>query len=79
MLSSTKAVASVAWPQSSTSIAGVNQRRFQSLPSATTNAVSLRLFSAAIDCINSVGRKRSSRITAAGLPANTRSAKASTM
>ena len=71
----------VAWPHSSTSSAGVNQRRSisaSSLSLGTVKAVSLRLFSAAIACISASSSQRSSGITAAGLPVSGRSAKAST-
>ncbi len=47
-------------------------------PEGTVNAVSLRLFSAAIACITPSSSQRSSGITAAGLPVSGRSAKAST-
>src|SRR4051812_34109131 len=81
-LRTTKPEARVAWPQSSTSTVGVNQRRPRTsalLPRPTSmNAVSERLFSAAIACITASGSGVSTRQTAAGFPANGRSAKAST-
>jgi hypothetical protein len=44
----------------------------------TKNAVSARLFSAPIACITASGSQLCSGHTAAGLPVNSRSAKAST-
>src|SRR5438309_7548085 len=71
----------VAWPHISTSAVGVNQRRSKSaspLSLGTVNAVSLRLFSAAIACITASSSHLSSGITAAGLPVSGFSANAST-
>ena len=73
----TKAVASVAWPQRSTSAVGVNQRMAKRSPSFTTKAVSERLFSIAMSCMVSSGNHFSKGRTAAGFPENTLSAKAS--
>jgi hypothetical protein len=81
------AVASVAWPQRLVSTSGVNQRSAQSASSLVpagsgwANAVSDRRSSAATCCIHaSSGHvSASSRQTAAGLPANGRSVKASMM
>lgn len=71
-------VARVAWPQSSTSATGVNQRRSKSPSSlGTKKAVSDRLFSAAMACMRSSSSQLSRGQTAAGLPAKTESVKAS--
>ena len=75
---STNADASVAWPHRSTSAVGVNQRRLNASPCGWKNAVSDRLFSAAMSCISASGIGASSGQTAAGLPANGRSVNAST-
>ena len=66
----TNAEASVAWPHRSTSTVGVNQRRCPGLAVAHKNAVSDRLFSAAIACMRSSASQSSSGHTAAGLPVN---------
>jgi hypothetical protein len=75
------AAARVAWPHIFISTVGVNQRRWKSASlssTGTVNAVSARLFSAAIACMTASSSQRSSGITAAGLPVSARSAKAST-
>jgi hypothetical protein len=74
------ALARVACPHSATSARGVNQRSGSSPgPSrVSTKAVSERFISAATACIQWSSTSRSSRQTAAGLPANGRSVKAST-
>jgi hypothetical protein len=60
-------------------MAGVNQRRSKSPPGGSMmNAVSERLFSAAIACSSASGSQSSSGQTAAGLPEKGRSVKAST-
>ena len=74
----TNADASVAWPHSSTSTVGVNQRKLNASPCAWKNAVSERLFSAAMSCMSASGMSPSSGHTAAGLPAKGRFVKAST-
>src|SRR5262249_42240045 len=74
----TCAEASVACPQRSTSTVGVNQRRFQSEPARSRNAVSARFISAAMPCRHASSRGAESRQTAAGLPAKGRSVNAST-
>src|SRR6185437_6072102 len=76
---SSQALASVAWPQSSTSASGVNQRsRYLPAASFTKNAVSARLFSSAIFCMSPSSSHDSSGTIAAGLPPNGLSEKAST-
>jgi hypothetical protein len=75
---STKADASVAWPQRSTSSVGVNQRMAHASPSGTTKAVSERLFSLAMACIRSSGSQCPGRHTAAGFPRNRAPVNAST-
>ena len=67
------ALARVAWPQSSTSTAGVNQRRPNASPMGCRKAVSDRFISRATSCIHSGWAGPSSRHTAAGLPRNGRS------
>lgn len=76
--STTWAAASVACPQRSTSIDGVNQRSAKLSPWSMMNAVSARLFSRPIACITSSLSHSSRGQTAAGLPKNTRSVNAST-
>ncbi len=80
---STCAVARVAWPHMSTSVAGVNQRSAQSASppggSGCANAVSAWLTSRATCCIQPSSGKSRSSTTPAGLPANGRSLKASTI
>src|SRR5262249_50476700 len=66
------------WPHSSTSCTGVNQRMSNSSSQGTKNAVSDRLFSAAIACMVASGSQELSGQTAAGLPEKTRRANAST-
>ena len=62
------ALASVAWPHSSTSTAGVNQRRrTHRLRDGTRNAVSERFISAATFCIHAASAAAGSRTTAAGI------------
>ena len=78
MRSSTCAAARVAWPHSSTSASGVNQRSSYSSPAGTRKAVSDRLFSAATACSRVSSGQASSGHTAAGLPAKRREVKAST-
>ena len=77
---STCAVASVACPQRSTSTRGVNQRNgsWSAASSTTTKAVSERFISAATASIHASSRGASSTHTAAGLPRNGCSVKAST-
>jgi len=75
---STNAVASVACPHRSTSVVGVNHRSANPSPSGTKNAVSDRLFSAAMACIKGSGSHARSGQTAAGFPAKTRFVNAST-
>ena len=74
---SANAVAKVACPHRSTSATGVNQRSPYPSPLGQVNAVSERFISAAICCIQSAGGSTSGRQTAAGLPVNGSSAKAS--
>ena len=74
----TAALASVAWPHSGISTSGVNQRSRYCPSCGTRNAVSDRLFSAAIACSSAVSGNASSTTTAAGLPPNSRFVKAST-
>jgi hypothetical protein len=81
----TAAVASVAWPQRSTSVFGVNQRRENARSSAMgfrprfkRKAVSDKFISVAIDCRTLSLRLSSIRQTAAGLPAKGFLVKAST-
>jgi len=79
---STCAEASVAWPQSGTSSAGVNQRRPKRAGSAvfSRKAVSAWLFSAASACIQAAsGQASIGSSTQAGLPRNGPLAKASTV
>src|SRR5262249_30394950 len=76
--STRKAEASVAWPQRSISVVGVNHRSAYSPSPPTKNAVSDRLFSAAIACSVASGSQDARGTIAAGFPANTRLAKAST-
>src|SRR5258706_8215187 len=62
------AEASVAWPQRSTSTAGVNQRSDQPLSRGDRNAVSARFISAATLAIQRSSRAPSRKQTAAGFP-----------
>jgi hypothetical protein len=75
---STCALASVACPHKSTSVAGVNHRRSNSSPRGTRNAVSERFISAATFCIQPSSRAAGSTHTAAGFPENGSLVKAST-
>mmetsp|Transcript_92097 Transcript_92097/g.260682 ORF Transcript_92097/g.260682 Transcript_92097/m.260682 type:complete len:368 (+) Transcript_92097:90-1193(+) len=74
------AAPSVAWPQSATSRAGVNQRMSQAVPPSrgSRKAVSARLFSTATACIHPSSPPRCVKSTAAGLPASATGVKAST-
>src|SRR5215207_2527487 len=77
----TCALASVAWPQRSTSTVGVNHRspnRPAPPSSSWRNAVSDRFISAATACIQGGSTGSSRRHTAAGLPVKAPDAKAST-
>jgi len=67
-----------ACPQKSTSWVGLNQRKSDEAAPTIKNAVSDRLFSAAICCSNSSGNHAFRKTTAAGLPAKVRLANAST-
>ena len=71
------ALARVACPHRLTSATGVNQRSPYPAARGSTKAVSDRFISPATDCIHRASAGPSSRHTAAGLPANTLSAKAS--
>src|SRR5258706_3384529 len=71
------AEASVAWPQRSTSTAGVNQRSDQPLSRGDRNAVSARFISAATLAIQRSSRAPSMKQTAAGFPLNGSLVKAS--
>src|SRR5215467_12159662 len=71
--------AKVAWPHSSTSAFGVNQRRSKPSSRVTRKAVSERFISIATCCSHWSSFHSSSGTTAAGLPAKDRSVKASTM
>ncbi len=73
----TCAAAKVACPHRSTSTVGVNHRSGIASSRGTTNAVSARLFSAAIALRTSSGNHASSKTTAAGFPPNIRFVKAS--
>src|SRR4030095_16716265 len=68
----------VAWPQSATSTAGVNQRSAKPSSRFTRNAVSERIISRAPLCIQLSSRGAGRRQTAAGLPAKGVSVNAST-
>src|SRR5262249_41859087 len=72
------ALARVACPHRPTSATGVNQRSPYPAARGSRKAVSDRFISLATDCIHPASAGPPSRHTAAGLPANTRSAKAST-
>ena len=74
----TCALARVACPHRPTSATGVNQRSPYPAAWGSTKAVSDRFISLATDCIHRASAGPASRHTAAGLPANTLSAKAST-
>ena len=65
---STCALARVAWPQSATSVVGVNQRRSNPSSCGSRNAVSERFISRATSCIHASLGNASSTQTAAGLP-----------
>ena len=65
---STSALASVAWPQSFTSIVGVNQRSEKPPSMGCRNAVSERFISRATSFIQISSTGSGSRQTAAGLP-----------
>ena len=73
-----RALASVAWPHKSTSTMGENHRIKNGIDATSTNAVSDRLFSEAMDCIVAASRHSVTVTTAAGLPWNSSSANAST-
>ncbi len=74
----TWAAARVAWPQSATSTAGVNQRRRNGASERSTNAVSEWRISAATAAIHASDIGRSKRQTPAGFPPKARVVKAST-
>jgi len=72
------AAATVPCPHSASSAVGENQRSANVFGAPSTKTVAGRLSSAASACMNAAERGRSSRQTAAGLPRNGASAKAST-
>jgi hypothetical protein len=72
---STKAQASVAWPQSSTSCCGVNHLRFHPPETGSINAVSECFISAATCCIHVVSAGSFENTDRGGIPAKRGSGK----